>query len=802
MKMALYLGLLLLTAHSAVAEIRFFDNAYPKIWTDVAYLGTTESGYSFGNHGFGLAFDVYRFDEDNISRLGVETIRRILEEGISVEIANRILADYPNAPMNDSELSVYGISADMSKDEYAKTLDMLFRAYYDKQEIVGLSSYAESTEGYNVVAVGGNQILLIDGGISREGGNNLYSCDFNNWDFNKALALNLNDCISTQIQRSYIPPHTFRISASETINNKGISIHRKMNDERGIVLIDPKVGVVDLGSMSFDVGHNLDDIIITSGNDPFVNISGHLYRYHNGGLEVVESFMEGEESGVVPLPSKIFNGAGNKLVFKNNDAPQESFYVCDKHFMEKNTQQTSNKIGCESGSLVEFFGPPGLVSESDSGIVYVHTMLVITDDNDAENPRLYPIRLTHNITNGLIYSPPYEAYKSLERQYPDLMARTLQVAKKNLVADGLEGFLDRFPEAPLNIDDFGFPENITSLAYKSYASSLILGFNPFSSDGYSSIASRSFILQLVAEKSRVYSFAGYLDYEHENSSGHDILEVVVKPATQNIDSYIDPISSIEILTHGEVFAADVRCEIEGPLDITGSVYGSWGGADRFTFPVEWDSKNVQGVASMKGDVPAATGEQQLLVLDVLAELTTGTATVDCEASASDHDGNLLAVDIVPVTIQIDDGIHGGTGIISGHVELPEDIGSEFVTVEININGRSINVQVDESGYFQFENLRDGNFVLNVISDRYVQSCINVTTNGLTTDVGSIELIAGDINNDGEINIADYTLVAGHYGSTKGEENYNPLADLNSDDVINIQDLAILSSHFGSLQCSL
>nr|WP_270049657.1 dockerin type I domain-containing protein [Thalassolituus pacificus] len=80
--------------------------------------------------------------------------------------------------------------------------------------------------------------------------------------------------------------------------------------------------------------------------------------------------------------------------------------------------------------------------------------------------------------------------------------------------------------------------------------------------------------------------------------------------------------------------------------------------------------------------------------------------------------------------------------------------------------------------------------------------MNATLDGTGNhDFGQIELLAGDINQDGAIDIADFTFLSGRYGTQQGEESYVQAADLNKDTVINVQDLAILASHFGSQQCN-
>ncbi len=52
-------------------------------------------------------------------------------------------------------------------------------------------------------------------------------------------------------------------------------------------------------------------------------------------------------------------------------------------------------------------------------------------------------------------------------------------------------------------------------------------------------------------------------------------------------------------------------------------------------------------------------------------------------------------------------------------------------------------------------------------------------------------ITGDINNDGVVNILDYTLLSNAFGSS------DPDSDLNDDGIVNILDYTILSNNFGS-----
>ena len=54
----------------------------------------------------------------------------------------------------------------------------------------------------------------------------------------------------------------------------------------------------------------------------------------------------------------------------------------------------------------------------------------------------------------------------------------------------------------------------------------------------------------------------------------------------------------------------------------------------------------------------------------------------------------------------------------------------------------------------------------------------------------------DLNHDNTINVLDLIIVAMHFGSHEGEENYVAFVDLNNDGEINILDLIIVAMHFG------
>lgn len=269
-----------------------------------------------------------------------------------------------------------------------------------------------------------------------------------------------------------------------------------------------------------------------------------------------------------------------------------------------------------------------------------------------------------------------------------------------------------------------------------------------------------------------------------------------------VDTYYSPQFSVDIKTLGEHYAVDADCTLNGPAAITTATYGNWGSANRLQLPLQWTGQDIKGALSQTAPEAAVDGEQSLFATVMLADMTTDTLTISCHGEMSDVNGNLLPVAADTVTITLDDGIHGGSSAVSGQIALPGSVSAEDVTVSITIDGRTISVSPDSTGNFSFSGLRAGDFVVDFQSEGYVQSCMNASLDGTAAaDIGTVELLAGDINHDGQIDIADFTFLSGRYGLQQGDAEYAVEADLNKDAAINVQDLAILASHFGSQQCN-
>jgi hypothetical protein len=290
------------------------------------------------------------------------------------------------------------------------------------------------------------------------------------------------------------------------------------------------------------------------------------------------------------------------------------------------------------------------------------------------------------------------------------------------------------------------------------------------------------------------------------NSTQDVISISVNPKDLVVDPYsnLNSIFSVDV-TGSDIYGLDVSCNLSSTaLTVTQANYnGLFGSQNAMTLPLIYNASSVTGAETLIAPELPFTGAGSFVLADVVAEFTTEDVQVICAAEVSDKNGQLLQVTLTPATIRIDDGVHGGAGSVSGVIEIPGVADLSGVEVVLTIDGRQVTVITDGTGHFEFEGLRDGEFTISLASDNYVQSCqaANVAE-GSAVNLGSIELLAGDINADGSIDIADFTFMAARYRSNQGDADYDAKADLNKDGVINIQDLAILGSHFGSTQCNL
>jgi hypothetical protein len=71
----------------------------------------------------------------------------------------------------------------------------------------------------------------------------------------------------------------------------------------------------------------------------------------------------------------------------------------------------------------------------------------------------------------------------------------------------------------------------------------------------------------------------------------------------------------------------------------------------------------------------------------------------------------------------------------------------------------------------------------------------------TTADGSftnLKTLPGDLNEDGTVDISDAIMAANSFGTTEGDEDWNPAADIDENGEIDIFDLIFLAQNFGRI----
>lgn len=289
-----------------------------------------------------------------------------------------------------------------------------------------------------------------------------------------------------------------------------------------------------------------------------------------------------------------------------------------------------------------------------------------------------------------------------------------------------------------------------------------------------------------------------------NPVGGNALRVLPQPSVVNPGDSRDVVISLEVDVE-DIYAIEYHCQADP--SILSFISGDYVSAPNLvTIPLAYDSLSgmLDGALGFTAPAGPMTGSGVVSVLNYVANADYGTTSVTCEVLGSDINGNPLTFDVQNATVTINDGVHmtGGT-TVSGVVTLP--VGSDFsgTTVTLTINGNTISTVTDVNGFYSFVDVQDGPVSVAFDAPTFVAQCLGTTLGGgASGSLPTAHMVAGDINNDDVIDIADFTMMAGHFGARAGQPRYLAAADLNADGRINVQDLAILGSHFGMTNCNI
>lgn len=113
---------------------------------------------------------------------------------------------------------------------------------------------------------------------------------------------------------------------------------------------------------------------------------------------------------------------------------------------------------------------------------------------------------------------------------------------------------------------------------------------------------------------------------------------------------------------------------------------------------------------------------------------------------------------------------------------------------------SFNIDVPDSG--EYKGLSLAGLTQGSTYTAFVKAPAQIATSSAfvlapsETDLGLLNLITGDLNEDNIINSADYSIAKSAYSATPNAKNWNSNVDFNLDGIINVLDLSIILKNIG------
>lgn len=143
------------------------------------------------------------------------------------------------------------------------------------------------------------------------------------------------------------------------------------------------------------------------------------------------------------------------------------------------------------------------------------------------------------------------------------------------------------------------------------------------------------------------------------------------------------------------------------------------------------------------------------------------------------------------------------GTVRGRVNLNDYVGAVAglpVSVEVRNSGGSVletlTTTLNSDGEYTVAPTVRGSIQIAVKVSHWLRRAYNVALGDTGWFIGDVSLINGDVNNDNEVGPADFSALAGAFGSFLGDPTYNVNADLNGDEEVGPADFAILAGSFG------
>ncbi|MCL4296480.1 MAG: hypothetical protein KJ077_12165 [Anaerolineae bacterium] len=261
---------------------------------------------------------------------------------------------------------------------------------------------------------------------------------------------------------------------------------------------------------------------------------------------------------------------------------------------------------------------------------------------------------------------------------------------------------------------------------------------------------------------------------------------------------------------GETFEIQVVFNNPSPAGVFGYQFGlTWNSAVVIPvepaptlspeFPLVAQNEVANGqlavAASRQGDVPDLPGSLTLLTWRFQAVAPTGVDSTRFELIAptlGQKDGTGLPLEAVtPLAMGVAEPAPQ-RGSLLGNVQVEGRAPGSQANINILINESGLALAAAPGGEFTFADLDFGAYTLTASSPGFLRATCNVIHQSELTTLAGLTLLAGDLNDDGAIDVADATAL----GLAISSSAPGAVADLNVDGTVNVLDLIPLAVNFG------
>lgn len=217
------------------------------------------------------------------------------------------------------------------------------------------------------------------------------------------------------------------------------------------------------------------------------------------------------------------------------------------------------------------------------------------------------------------------------------------------------------------------------------------------------------------------------------------------------------------------------------------------------FPLIAQAEVTEGqlkiAASREGDVPGLTGSLTLLIWTFQAKAPTGLDAAHFDLTVvtlGQKDGTELPVDgLTNLAVTIAEPAQE-RGSLLGNVQAEGHPPGNQAGYSILFNELGLATTTSATGDFSLADLEFGTYSLTASQPGFLSAtCTGVMHNNEPTVLAGVTLLAGDLDGDGLISVADATAIGLALGGGPGA-----VADLSVDGEVNVLDLILLAANFG------